>query len=86
MEKLCIHGGKRLKGKVRVSGAKNAAVAVLPAALLTDETCIIDNLPYIADVTVLADILSELGARVKLEPEGRMIINSSGSKKVSGPL
>lgn len=81
MEKLCIHGGKRLKGKVRVSGAKNAAVAVLPAALLTDETCIIDNLPYIADVTVLADILSELGARVKLEPEGRMIINSSGVKK-----
>ncbi len=69
-----IRGGNRLTGTVKVSGAKNAAVAILPAALLTDETCVIENLPYINDVTVLAEILSELGAKVALDPVGRIII------------
>ncbi|HZJ83688.1 MAG TPA: UDP-N-acetylglucosamine 1-carboxyvinyltransferase [Clostridia bacterium] len=78
MEKLRIYGGRKLKGRVKVSGAKNAAVAVIPAALLADDTCVIDNLPYIDDVTVLADILEELGAWVQLEPNGRISINSDG--------
>jgi UDP-N-acetylglucosamine 1-carboxyvinyltransferase len=77
LEKLVIRGGKKLIGNIRVSGAKNAAVAVIPAALLTQETCIIDNLPYIDDVIVLADILKELGAQVILEPKGRMIIKAA---------
>ncbi len=77
LEKLLIRGGKRLKGTVKVSGAKNAAVAILPAAIMTDEKCIIDNLPYIDDVTVLAEILSELGARVTLDPAGRITIEPS---------
>jgi len=81
LEKLCIRGGKRLEGIVRISGAKNAAVAVLPAALLTDETCIIDNLPYIDDVIVLADILRNLGAQVKLDTKGRISINASNIKE-----
>lgn len=74
LEKLLIRGGNRLIGNVKVSGAKNAAVAILPAALLTDETCVIENLPYINDVTVLAEILSELGAKVVLDPVGRITI------------
>ena len=78
MERLVIRGGKRLIGSVKVSGAKNAAVAVIPAALLTDETCVIDNLPYIDDVIMLAEILKQMGAQVTLEPKGRITINSTG--------
>ncbi len=81
MEKLRVYGGKKLKGKVKISGAKNAAVAILPAALLADDTCVINNLPFIDDVTVLADILEEMGAYVKLEPEGRIKINAENMKE-----
>ena len=77
LEKLRIYGGKPLVGRVKISGAKNAAVAILPAALLANDTCTIDNLPYIDDVTTLADILGELGARVELETGGRISINGS---------
>lgn len=66
MEKFVIKGGKPLKGTVRISGAKNAAVAILPAVLLSDEPCVIENLPEISDVSTLLDSLSILGADVKL--------------------
>lgn len=77
LEKLRIYGGKPLVGRVKISGAKNAAVAILPAALLANDKCIIDNLPYIDDVTTLADILHELGAKVELDAKGRISINGS---------
>ena len=51
MEKFVINGGNALKGEVRISGAKNAAVAILPAVLLSDEPCVIENLPNISDVS-----------------------------------
>lgn len=66
MEKFVIKGGKPLKGEVRISGAKNAAVAILPAVLLADGPCIIDNLPNISDVSAILKVLSGLGADVKL--------------------
>ncbi|NLX70532.1 MAG: UDP-N-acetylglucosamine 1-carboxyvinyltransferase [Clostridiales bacterium] len=81
MEKLVIRGGKRLSGSVKVSGAKNAAVAVIPAALLTEETCVIENLPYINDVIVLSEILKLMGAHVVFEPDKkRMIVNAADIK------
>ena len=66
LEKFVINGGKRLCGKVRISGAKNAAVAILPAILLTNEPCTIENLPEISDVTTIIRALSVLGAEVKV--------------------
>ena len=60
-----ISGGKSLKGKVRISGAKNAAVAILPAVLLADSPCIIENLPNISDVTNILKAMSVLGANIK---------------------
>ena len=66
MEKFVINGGKPLKGSVHISGAKNAAVAVLPAVLLADSPCVIENLPQISDVSTLLSSLSELGAAVKI--------------------
>ena len=67
-ERMLITGGHALEGQVRVSGGKNTAVAVIPATLLSDEPCTIENLPDIEDVHALADILTELGAKVDYEP------------------
>ena len=65
MEKLVVKGGKRLCGEVTISGAKNAAVAIIPAALLVDGICIVENVPAIRDVEVICSILEELGAEDK---------------------
>ena len=67
-ERMLVTGGHALEGQVRVSGGKNTAVAVIPATLLCDEPCTIENLPDIEDVHALADILKELGADVDYEP------------------
>ncbi|MGN1417691.1 MAG: UDP-N-acetylglucosamine 1-carboxyvinyltransferase, partial [Acutalibacteraceae bacterium] len=66
MEKLVIHGGNRLSGEVEISGAKNAAVAIIPATLLAQDVCRIENIPHISDVTCMIKILNNMGAGVKL--------------------
>ena len=66
MNKYIIHGGRPLMGEVTISGAKNAAVAIIPAALLVDGVCRIENIPQISDVTLLFSILEELGANVRV--------------------
>lgn len=65
MEKFVINGGRQLVGEVRISGAKNAAVAILPAVLLSDEPCIIDNLPNISDVATIFKAMQSLGAQIR---------------------
>lgn len=64
MEKLMIRGGRPLRGTVQISGAKNSAVALVPAAILAESEVILDNLPLISDVAVYSEILRELGAVV----------------------
>lgn len=66
MEKFVIHGGKPLQGNVTISGAKNAAVAILPATILAADKCVIENLPCISDVMASLQILSELGASIRM--------------------
>lgn len=66
-EKLVIHGGRPLRGEVTVSGGKNTAVAILPAVLLADDVCTIENLPLIEDIWVLTRMLKSLGARVDMD-------------------
>lgn len=66
MEKFVIKGGKALKGSVRISGAKNAAVAILPAVLLADSPCVIENLPEISDVSALLRTMRGLGAKIRV--------------------
>ncbi|OBZ15674.1 MULTISPECIES: UDP-N-acetylglucosamine 1-carboxyvinyltransferase [Bacillales] len=65
MEKLMIRGGRPLRGTVQISGAKNSAVALVPAAILAESEVVLDNLPIISDVAVYSEILQELGAVVK---------------------
>ena len=65
MEKFIINGGRPLVGEVTISGAKNAAVAIIPATILCDEPCRIENVPNISDVNLIARILQNLGAKVQ---------------------
>jgi UDP-N-acetylglucosamine 1-carboxyvinyltransferase len=66
LEKFVVTGGKPLHGEVTISGAKNAAVGILPATILAADVCVIENLPNISDVSVSLHILSALGAKVRL--------------------
>ena len=66
MEKFVINGGRPLHGEVRISGAKNAAVAILPAVLLSDGPCVIENLPDISDVSTILRTMQSLGAQIRM--------------------
>ena len=66
MEKYIIKGGKPLGGEVVISGAKNAVAAILPAVILSDEPCVIENIPNISDVTITLQIMSEMGAKIRM--------------------
>ena len=76
MEKFVINGGKKLNGKIKISGAKNAAVAIIPAAILANDVCTIENIPNINDVTSFARILREMGAIVRMINSTTMQIDS----------
>ena len=65
METIVIRGGKPLFGEIAVSGAKNAALAIIPAAILVDGVCRIENVPCVNDVLIQLDILRQLGASVR---------------------
>lgn len=80
MDKFVINGGKTLNGEISVSGAKNAAVAIIPAAILSDGVCRIENIPNISDVTIIASILKEMGASVKRINKSTLEINASNIK------
>ena len=64
LEKYIVHGGKRLTGEVTISGAKNAAVAIIPATILAQDRCVIENVPNISDVATLFRIMEDIGAKV----------------------
>ena len=86
MEKLVIKGGTRLTGEVTVNGAKNAAVAILPATLLIDGVCTINNLPYISDVKFSCKILEELGAKVSWNGHNEVTIDTRNIKCSQAPV
>ncbi|HAG04696.1 MAG TPA: UDP-N-acetylglucosamine 1-carboxyvinyltransferase [Lachnospiraceae bacterium] len=77
MEHLLIRGKHPLNGDVNISGAKNAVVAIIPAAILAEGVCIIDNLPKIEDVSSLEDTLTKLGAVCELIDERTLMVDSA---------
>ncbi len=77
MARYEIHGGNPLNGTVTISGAKNAAVAILPAALLVSGKCRIENVPDISDVRIMMDILAGMGAKILSAPDGAVEIDCS---------
>ena len=77
MTKYVINGGSPLHGEVEISGAKNAAVAIVPAALMVDGVCRIENLPEISDVKTLLSILKEMGAKIRIVDKRTLDIDCS---------
>ena len=77
MEQYVIKGGNPLNGEVEIGGAKNAALAILAAAIMTDETVTIDNLPNVSDINVLLQAMKEIGARVERVDDHKVKINGS---------
>ena len=67
MDRIIIRGGKRLEGRIPISGAKNAALTLLPCALLTDEPLTLRNLPRLADVDSFGHLLNQLGVSTTVE-------------------
>lgn len=86
MEKLIIQGRTRLHGEVTISGAKNAAVAILPATLLINGICTIENLPNISDVQIQCEILRDLGATVEWIAPNTARIDTSNLKSYKASL
>ena len=80
-----INGGTALHGEVEISGAKNAAVAIIPAALLVDGVCRIENIPQISDTDMLLTILAELGAKVSFINKSTLEIDCSNARNQDAP-
>jgi UDP-N-acetylglucosamine 1-carboxyvinyltransferase len=75
MEKLMIEGGYPLEGTVQISGAKNSAVALIPATILAESTVTIEGLPNISDVRILRDLLEEIGGEAYLDENQSLTVN-----------
>ena len=86
MEKLVVTGPTQLKGEVEISGAKNAAVAILPATLLIDGVCTIENLPHISDIEISCEILEKLGAKITWNNKNSITIDTREIKTTKAPL
>ena len=85
MEKIIIRGGNPLYGSVSISGAKNAALPVISACILNEETCIIDNIPPVSDIQILLEILSVMGAEVRMLAKNSVEINCKNLVQGSSP-
>jgi UDP-N-acetylglucosamine 1-carboxyvinyltransferase len=83
MEQFVVHGGNPLVGEVEISGAKNAALAILAAAIMTDETVVIENLPDVRDINIMLDALSDIGAHVDRIDRHTARINGSTIRSLS---
>ncbi len=83
MDKFVVKGGTPLKGEVVISGAKNAAVAIVAATILSDEPCILENVPEISDIGICLKILYEMGAGVRIIDKNTMRIDT---RNISDPV
>lgn len=81
MKKLVIEGGRDISGTIKISGAKNSIVALIPASILTSGVCVITNVPDISDVRILIDMMEELGSIITFENEVLTIDNSNVQNK-----
>ena len=77
MEQYAIKGGNPLVGEVEIGGAKNAALPIIAASVMTDETVYIDNIPDVRDTKVLMNAMQDIGVMVKHDGRHRVVINAS---------
>jgi len=86
LEKIVIEGKNKLKGEVTISGAKNAAVAILPATVLINGICTIDNVPDISDIKTYCKILETIGVKIKKISKNTLEIDTRKISSVEAPL
>lgn len=84
-EKLIISGGNRLQGTVRIDGAKNSALSIMAASLLTKDVCILRNIPRLTDVDIMADVIRKLGVKVEWKEGNNLYINSDNFNNYEAP-
>src|ERR1700729_3220985 len=85
MDKLQIQGGVPLEGEVRISGAKNATLPILAAALLADDPVMVANVPHLKDVTTTVELLGRMGATVTIDERMRIEVDGSTVKECFAP-
>lgn len=85
MDKLIIQGGEPLRGEISISGAKNAALPILAATLLTDESVIISNVPHLHDITTTMELLGQMGSELTIDEHMNIEVNNSNLKKFFAP-
>ena len=85
MDKIILHGGNRLEGEVRISGAKNAALPLLASSLLADEPMYFTNVPHLRDVTTTIELLGQLGARVIIGERMSVEVDATDITSVRAP-
>ncbi|WP_128895514.1 UDP-N-acetylglucosamine 1-carboxyvinyltransferase [Longirhabdus pacifica] len=85
MEKLMVAGGNPLKGRIKISGAKNSAIALIPASILSQSEVILDNMPTLSDVNIYAEILQELNVQVNQKKKDQLVVNASNIRAVPLP-
>ncbi|MDX1452793.1 MAG: UDP-N-acetylglucosamine 1-carboxyvinyltransferase [Oleiphilaceae bacterium] len=85
MDKLVIGGGNRLDGEIRISGAKNAALPILAAALLADEPVTVGNLPHLHDITTMIELMGRMGVELLIDEKMSVEINANTIKELTAP-
>lgn len=84
-EKFIIIGGKRLEGRVKISGAKNSALSIMAATLLTKDVCILRNIPHLTDVDIMAEVIRKLGVKVEWRGDNTLYIDSNNFNNYEAP-
>jgi UDP-N-acetylglucosamine 1-carboxyvinyltransferase len=84
-EKLIISGGNRLQGTVRIDGAKNSALSIMAATLLTKDVCILRNVPRLTDVDIMAEVIRKLGVKVEWKEDNHLYIDSDNFDNYEAP-
>ena len=85
MDKLIITGGNPLQGEIRISGAKNAALPILAAGLLTDKPLIVGNIPHLRDVTTTMELLGRMGVELIVDERMKIQVNAAGINDFLAP-
>lgn len=85
MERLIVHGGIPLEGEISISGAKNAALPILAATLLTDETVVISNVPHLHDITTTMGLLGRMGSELTVDEKMNIEVNNCNIKELFAP-
>ena len=85
MDRIRLEGGRPLEGTIAIAGAKNTALKLMVASLLSDEPLVLSNQPDVVDVSVLAHLLAELGVRVERNGDGRMTLDAASLTSIKAP-